>query len=147
MPSFSKLFRLQYLAYPIGIVKGALQRLGVPSSVVVETNQLPQCEYRWRMGSVVETSLWLCLSRICGGGRFAKKWIFSTLLTDTYLVSLFFQLRYFSRQDYCWAKGLRSNSLNLDSRPIFCRSSLATFLEQKHTLSLFLFVKIILSCS
>ncbi|PWY97502.1 hypothetical protein BCV70DRAFT_202769, partial [Testicularia cyperi] len=37
----SKLF----LAYPVGIVRGALHQLEVPSVVVAETNQAPQCTF------------------------------------------------------------------------------------------------------
>ena len=32
------------LAYSVGIIRGALGRLGVTSTVVAETNQIPQCE-------------------------------------------------------------------------------------------------------
>lgn len=35
----------QYLSYPIGIIRGALSRLGVPSAVVGETSQLPACTF------------------------------------------------------------------------------------------------------
>ncbi|KAE8213892.1 hypothetical protein CF327_g2617 [Tilletia walkeri] len=34
-----------HLAYPIGIVRGALAQMGVPATVVAETNQLPQCVF------------------------------------------------------------------------------------------------------
>ncbi|KAK0534790.1 hypothetical protein OC835_002563 [Tilletia horrida] len=34
-----------HLAYPIGIVRGALAQMGVPASVVAEANQLPQCVF------------------------------------------------------------------------------------------------------
>ncbi|SPO28460.1 related to TRS33 - subunit of the transport protein particle complex [Ustilago trichophora] len=34
-----------FLAYPVGIVKGALAQLDVPSAVVAETNQAPQCTF------------------------------------------------------------------------------------------------------
>lgn len=37
----SKLF----LAYPVGIVRGALAQLDVPSVVIAETNQTPQCTF------------------------------------------------------------------------------------------------------
>ncbi|UZJ54318.1 hypothetical protein CBS101457_003638 [Exobasidium rhododendri] len=33
------------LAFPVGIIRGALARLGVTSSVVAETNQIPQCTF------------------------------------------------------------------------------------------------------
>lgn len=32
------------LAYPVGIIRGALARLGVTSTVVAETTQIPQCK-------------------------------------------------------------------------------------------------------
>lgn len=32
------------LTYPVGIIRGALSRLGVASTVVAETTQIPQCE-------------------------------------------------------------------------------------------------------
>lgn len=32
------------LAFPVGIIRGALSRLGVSSTVVAETTQIPQCE-------------------------------------------------------------------------------------------------------
>ncbi|KAJ9474231.1 Trafficking protein particle complex subunit 33 [Pseudozyma hubeiensis] len=34
-----------FLSYPVGIVKGALAQLDVPSTVVAETNQAPQCTF------------------------------------------------------------------------------------------------------
>ena len=34
-----------FLSYPVGIVKGALALLDVPSAVVAETNQAPQCTF------------------------------------------------------------------------------------------------------
>ena len=34
-----------FLSYPVGIVKGALAQLDVPSAVVAETNQAPQCTF------------------------------------------------------------------------------------------------------
>lgn len=34
-----------FLAYAVGLVKGALAQLDVPSSVVAETNQAPQCTF------------------------------------------------------------------------------------------------------
>ncbi|EST04602.1 Transport protein particle (TRAPP) component [Kalmanozyma brasiliensis GHG001] len=34
-----------FLAYSVGLVKGALAQLDVPSSVVAETNQAPQCTF------------------------------------------------------------------------------------------------------
>lgn len=34
-----------FLSYPVGIVKGALAHLDVPSTVVAETNQAPQCTF------------------------------------------------------------------------------------------------------
>ncbi len=36
---------LQYLAYPAGLIKGALQRLGIPGAVIPEITTLPQCAY------------------------------------------------------------------------------------------------------
>lgn len=34
-----------FLAYPVGIVRGALAQLDVPSVVIAETNQTPQCTF------------------------------------------------------------------------------------------------------
>ncbi|CDU25449.1 related to TRS33-subunit of the transport protein particle complex [Sporisorium scitamineum] len=34
-----------FLSYPVGIVKGTLAQLDVPSAVVAETNQAPQCTF------------------------------------------------------------------------------------------------------
>ncbi|KAK0558039.1 hypothetical protein OC846_000031 [Tilletia horrida] len=34
-----------HLAYPIGIIRGALSQMGVPATVVAEANQLPQCVF------------------------------------------------------------------------------------------------------
>ncbi|SJX64278.1 related to TRS33-subunit of the transport protein particle complex [Sporisorium reilianum f. sp. reilianum] len=34
-----------FLSYPVGIIKGALAQLDVPSAVVAETNQAPQCTF------------------------------------------------------------------------------------------------------
>lgn len=40
----ARLTKIQ-LALPSGILRGALARLGVTSTVVAETNQIPQCKY------------------------------------------------------------------------------------------------------
>ncbi|KAF8330327.1 transport protein particle component [Cantharellus anzutake] len=37
-----------YLAYPAGLIKGALQRLGIPGAVIPEVTTLPQCEHGLR---------------------------------------------------------------------------------------------------
>ncbi|PWN93008.1 hypothetical protein FA10DRAFT_298450 [Acaromyces ingoldii] len=34
-----------HLAYPSGVIRGALARLGVPATVVAETSQVPQCTF------------------------------------------------------------------------------------------------------
>jgi len=38
-----------YLAYPAGMIKGALQRLGLPGVVVPETTTLPQCTFQVKL--------------------------------------------------------------------------------------------------
>jgi hypothetical protein len=37
---------LEYVWFPCGIIRGALASLGVPSVVVAETSNLPQCTFQ-----------------------------------------------------------------------------------------------------
>ncbi|ETS65063.1 hypothetical protein PaG_00517 [Moesziomyces aphidis] len=45
-----------YLAYPVGIVKGALAQLDVPSAVVAESNQAPQCTFHVKTQKTVQSA-------------------------------------------------------------------------------------------
>ncbi|KAJ3187080.1 Trafficking protein particle complex subunit 33 [Gaertneriomyces sp. JEL0708] len=40
-----------YLAYPCGLIRGALANLGVPSVVIAEVSSIPQCTFQIKLSS------------------------------------------------------------------------------------------------
>lgn len=53
---------MQYVWFPCGIIRGALASLGVPTVVVAETSNLPQCNIKLRVHTMSQANFYFFIS-------------------------------------------------------------------------------------